>query len=100
MRVDCIIICFLLDMGRFEMLVPDDGSPMSSAKDLSPPEKLARVTSPVEATALQPGMRPVPRPRQANIQVHFVSVLNSYHVEIDHEIFPLVILSLWLIQEG
>ena len=51
-------------MGAFRVLQPEEPTP-ASAKELSPPEKLARVTSPVEPTALQPGARPVPRPRQA-----------------------------------
>ena len=50
------------------MLIPDDSSPISTTKGLSPPEKLARVMSPEEALATQHEMRPVPQPRQS-IQV-------------------------------
>ena len=71
-------------MGAFRVLQPDEPTP-TSTKELSPPEKLARVTSPVEPTALQPGTRPVPRPRQAPqaqvlllfILVWFKSLINS-----------------------
>ena len=49
------------------MLVPDEETPS--------PEKLARVTSPVEATAQQP----VPRPRQTNVQV---SLFLLYRVQL------------------
>ena len=63
-------------MGAFRVLVPDEETP-TSTKELSPPEKLARITSPVEPTALQPGGRPVPRPRQAQVQVNLFSPSGS-----------------------
>ena len=59
---------FFADRGLFQMLIPDDSSPISTTKGLSPPEKLARVMSPEEALAVQHEMRPVPQPRQS-IQV-------------------------------
>lgn len=59
-------------VGAFRSLIPDEETPTTTQKELSPPEKLPRVTSPVEPTAMQPGPRPVPRPRQTNIQVNLL----------------------------
>ena len=59
------------------MLIPDDSSPISTTKGLSPPEKLARVMSPEEALATQHEMRPVPQPRQS-IQVIAKGLKKSY----------------------